>query len=131
VSLSAWEQRNLDSIKDGLAGSDPGLATLLATFNQLASGEEMPTLEEIRAGLRGVTRCPGRKLRHSRWGTADRAYQRLGLQWAAMLLWLLMTISLITAGLLLSQDSGQSACPRSWAVICVDSATAHTSHPAP
>ena len=60
MSLSAWEQRNLHSIKDGLAGSDPGLATLLATFNQLASGEEMPALEEIRAGLRGVARGPGR-----------------------------------------------------------------------
>lgn len=65
--LSAWEQRTLDSIKDGLAGSDAGLTALLTTFNQLASGEEMPTLEEIRAGLRGVTRCPGRKRRHPRW----------------------------------------------------------------
>jgi hypothetical protein len=131
VSLSAWEQRNLDSIKDGLAGSDPGLATLLATFNQLASGEEMPTFEEIRAGLRGVTRGPGRKRRQPRWGTPGRGYQHLGLQWAAVLLWLLTTISLITVGLVLSQVGGQSACPRSWAVICVDSATAHTSHPAP
>jgi hypothetical protein len=131
VSLSAWEQRNLDSIKDGLAGSDPGLATLLATFNQLASGEEMPTLEKLRAGLRGVTRRPGRKRRHSRWGTLGRVYQRIGLQWAALLLWLLITISLVTAGLVLSRSGGQTACPRSWSVICVDSATAHTSHPAP
>jgi hypothetical protein len=130
MSLSAWEQRNLDSIKDGLAGSDPGLATLLATFNRLASGEEMPTLEKVRASSREVTRCPGRKRRYPRWGTGDRVYQRLGLQWAALLLWLLITISLITVGLVLSRGGGQSACPRSWAVICVDSATAHTSHPA-
>jgi hypothetical protein len=75
MSLSAWEQRNLDSIKDGLAGSDPGLA--------------------------------------------------------ALLLGLLATISLITVGLVLSRGSGQGACPRSGAVICVDSATADTSHPAP
>ena len=106
-------------------------ATLLATFNQLASGEEMPTLEKVQAGLRGVTRCPGRKRRHPRWGTAGRVYQRLGLQWAAFLLWLLITISLITVGLVLSRGGGQSACPRSWAVICVDSTTAGTSHPAP
>jgi len=106
VSLSAWEQRNLDSIKDGLAGSDPGLATLLATFNQLASDEKMPVLEEIRV---------------------DR---RLGLPWAALLLWLLVSISLITVGVVTSRG-GQSACPRSWAVICVDSATVVTSHPAP
>ncbi len=121
MSLSAWEQRNLDSIKDGLAGSDAGLAALLATFNQLASGEEMPTLEETGAGLRGITRCPGRKRWHPRWSTAGRGYQRPGCQWAALLLWLLITISLITAGLVLSRG-GQSGCPRSWAVICVDSA---------
>ena len=131
MSLSAWEQRNLDSIKDGLAGSDPGLATLLATFNQLASGEEMSALEEIRAGLRGVTRGPGHKRRQPRRGAASRVHQRVGLQWAAVLLWLLTTISLITVGLVLSQGGGQGICPRSWAVICVDSATAHTSHPAP
>jgi Protein of unknown function (DUF3040) len=106
VSLSAWEQRNLDSIKDGLAGSDPGLATLLATFNQLASDEKMPVLEEIRV---------------------DR---RLGLPWAALLLWLLVSISLITVGVVTSRG-GQSACPRSWAVICVDSTTVGTSPPAP
>ena len=136
MSLSAWEQRNLDSIKDGLAGSDPGLATLLATFNQLASGEEMSALEEIRAGLRGVTRGPGHKRRQPRRGAASRVHQRVGLQrvglqWAAVLLWLLTTISLITVGLVLSQGGGQGVCPRSWAVICVDSATAHTSHPTP
>jgi Protein of unknown function (DUF3040) len=131
VSLSAWEQRNLDSIKDELAGSDPGLATLLATFNQLTSDEEMPTIEEIRAGLRGVTRCPDRTRRHPRWGTAGRVYQRLGLQWAVLLVGLLTTISLITVGVVLSRGGGQGACPRSWAVICVDSATAPTSHPAP
>ena len=131
MSLSAWEQRNLDSIKDGLAGSDPGLATLLATFKQLASGEEMSALEEIRAGLRGVTRGPGHKRRQPRRGAASRVHQRVGLQWAAVLLWLLTTISLITVGLVLSQGGGQGVCPRSWAVICVDSATAHTSHPTP
>lgn len=130
MSLSAWETRNLDSIKDGLAGSDPGLAALLATFNQLASGEEMPALEEIRAGLRGVTRWPGRKRRHPRRGTAGRVYRRLSLRWAPLLLWLLITISLITVGLVFSREGGQTACPRSWAVICVDSAIAHTSHPA-
>jgi hypothetical protein len=131
VSLSAWEQRNLDSIKGGLAGSDPGLATLLATFNQLASGGEMPALEEIRAGLRGVARGPGHRRRQPRWGTAGQVHQRVGLQWAAVLLWFLVTISLIAVGLVLSRGGGQGACPRSWAVICVDSATAHTSHPTP
>jgi hypothetical protein len=42
MSLSAREQQALNSIRDGLAGSDPELATLLATFTDQASGEEMP-----------------------------------------------------------------------------------------
>ena len=50
MSLSAWEQQALDSIKDGLAGSDPELAALLSAFTQLASGEEMPDREKVRAG---------------------------------------------------------------------------------
>jgi hypothetical protein len=36
MSLSAWEQQALDSIKDGLAGSDPDLAALASAFNCLA-----------------------------------------------------------------------------------------------
>ena len=37
MSLSAWEQQVLDSIKDDLAGSDPRLVALLDTFTRLAS----------------------------------------------------------------------------------------------
>jgi hypothetical protein len=48
MSLSAREQQALNSIRDGLAGSDPELATLLATFTEQASGEEMPPRENIR-----------------------------------------------------------------------------------
>ena len=50
MSLSTSEQRALDSIKDGLAGSDPQLIALLTTFTRLASGEEMQAREEIQAG---------------------------------------------------------------------------------
>jgi hypothetical protein len=42
MSLSTWEQQALDSIKDGLAGSDPELTALLTTFTLLAADEEMP-----------------------------------------------------------------------------------------
>ena len=47
MSLSAREQQALDSIGDELAGADPKLASLLATFARLASGEEMPVREKI------------------------------------------------------------------------------------
>jgi hypothetical protein len=131
VSLSAWEQRTLDSIKDELACSDPGLATLLVTFNRLASSEQMPAREEIRAGLRGIVPCSRRKWRHPRWGKADRVCQRVGLRWAALLLWLLISISLVTVALVLSRGSNQGACPQSWATVCADLAPVHSSHSAP
>ena len=38
TSLSAWEQQALNSIKDGLASSDPTLVARLAIFTRLASG---------------------------------------------------------------------------------------------
>src|SRR5262249_495098 len=49
MSISPKEQQALASIEDGLAGSDPKLASLLATFTRLASDEEMPVREKIRA----------------------------------------------------------------------------------
>ena len=47
MSLSAREQQALESIEDGLAESDPGLASRLGIFSRLASGEEMPERDEI------------------------------------------------------------------------------------
>lgn len=51
MSLGAWERQALDSIRDGLAGSDPQLAALLTTFTELASGEEMPVRKRVRGEL--------------------------------------------------------------------------------
>ena len=56
MSLSPKEQQALASIEDGLAGSDPKLASLLATFARLASGEEMPVREKIQAIRHRATR---------------------------------------------------------------------------
>jgi hypothetical protein len=78
VSLSAREQQALNSIRDGLAGSDPDLATLLATFTEQASGEEMPVRENIR-----VT---------PRWGSPR----------YPLVLWLLIAVVLIGVALALS-----------------------------
>ena len=57
MSLSTWEQQALDSIKDGLAGSDPELTALLTTFTQLAAGEEMPPRVTLRTGHGGPSRA--------------------------------------------------------------------------
>ena len=61
MSLSAWEQQAMDSIKEGLAGSDPMLVARLAIFTRLASSEEMPPRERIQAGSRAVRRCRARR----------------------------------------------------------------------
>jgi len=99
MSLSAWEQQALDSIKDGLAGSDPELAALLSAFTGLASGEDMPDRERVRAGSRPALR----RLRRARWrSSVHRMCQRLGIQRAALLLWLLTTAALIAVALALN-----------------------------
>jgi hypothetical protein len=50
MTLSAHERRELDSISQGLAVSDPGLAGLLGTFTRLTTSEVMPGHEQIAAG---------------------------------------------------------------------------------
>ena len=78
MSLSAREQQALNSIRDGLAGSDPELATLLATFTEQPSGEDLPVRENIRA------------IPH--WGIPR----------YALVLWLLITVVLIGVALAFS-----------------------------
>jgi len=108
MSLSPREQHALDSIGERLAGSDPELAALLATFTRLASGEEMPDRGPVRARQgrhphRGKMRRPAR-----------RAYQRLGIYRVALLLWVVITIALITTAMALDRSS-QDGC--SWVAI--------------
>jgi hypothetical protein len=119
MSLSPWEQHALDSIKDGLAGSDPDLTALLATFTRLASGEEMPAHEPVRARKR---RHPHRE--KMRWH-AHRVYHRLGFPRVALLLWLLITIALIMTAVAFDRG-GQDGCTEPWVPV---SATAHNSCP--
>lgn len=121
MSLSTWEQQALNSIKDGLAGSDPQLAALLSTFTRLASGEEMPVQEDILAGSR-------RKPIHRR-RIGARRHSRLMLGYVGMprvILALLFVIigALITVALLLSHsDGGQATCTESWPPVCSQSAS--------
>ena len=126
MSLSAREQQALESIKDGLAGSDPELVALLVTFTRLVAGEEMPAREKIRPRLRESTRQSRRNRRRPRRdrGKALRLYQRLGFKRVALLLWLLIAISLIAVGVSLSRgvsQGPQARCTESWAAFCADS----------
>ncbi|MGH3185253.1 MAG: DUF3040 domain-containing protein [Streptosporangiaceae bacterium] len=117
MSLSTREQQALDLIEDGLAGSDPALAALLATFTRLTSGEVMPAREKI-----GAT---GRDTRGAR-----RLYQRLGLCRAALLLWLLIAIALIAFALAANRGGSGGACTKSLATVCAAPAPAHSPRPA-
>ena len=64
MSLRAWEQDALNSIKNGLADSDPALVARLAMFTRLASAEDMPVREKIQAVKLGVAR---RRRRCTTW----------------------------------------------------------------
>ncbi len=128
MSLDAWEQQALDSIKDGLTGSDPDLAALLAVFTRLASDDDMPDREEIRPGSRRALR----RLRRARWRAAFRRVgQRLGLQRAALLLWLLTTAALIAVALALNDTGGHAPCAGLVIPACAVQAPGHSAGPTP
>lgn len=123
MSLNAWEQQALDSIKDGLTGSDPELAALLSAFTQLASDEEVPDREEIRPGSRPALW----RLRRARWRLSmRRVARRLGLQRAAVLLWLLAATAVIAVALALGAGGGHGTCTETAALICVSPAPGHS-----
>ena len=64
MSPVGWEHQTLDSIARALGGSDPKLASLLATFSALASSEQMPAHEKVRSPLRHPARGRPRPRRH-------------------------------------------------------------------
>ena len=111
MSLSTWERQALDSIKDGLAGSDPELATLLTTFTRLAADEEMPKRATLQARSRRAIQRSRRSGRR-RAAQAGQAYQRLRSR-HAVLAWLLVTMVMIGTALVLSRGNGQAACSSS------------------
>ena len=115
MGLNPWEQHALDSIKDRLTGSDPELAALMGTFTRLTSGEEMPDREPVQLRKR---RPPHRGKRQPHQGKlsghAYRVYHRLGFHRVALLLWLVITIALITTAMALDRSS-QDGC--SWVAI--------------
>jgi Protein of unknown function (DUF3040) len=135
MSHSAREQQTLDSIEDGLAGSDPHLTAMLGIFTQLASGEEMPAREKISVSWQQATSRARRNRRHPRRNKTSRQvhrmYRRLGFGRAALLLWLLITIALIAIGPVLSRGGSGDACASIWVAACAGSAPAHNSGSTP
>jgi len=118
MSLSAWEQDALDSIRNGLADADPALVARLAMFTRLASGEDMPVREKIQAVKQQVAR-------------RRRMYQRLGVGRGMLLVWLVTTLTLITAALASSRGDGPRSCAASFATLCGATAAAQPAQPIP
>jgi Protein of unknown function (DUF3040) len=124
MSLSTWEQRALDSIKDDLASCDPALVARLTVFTRLASGEAMPAREKIHVGSRRAVRRSRPGPRHTR-----RGYQRPGLRQAVLLLWLVSTVAVIAIALACNHGGGQGTCTGSWATFCAGATSAPSSVP--
>jgi hypothetical protein len=108
MSSNEWEQDALDSIKDGLAGSDPVLAARLAMFTRLTSGEAMPMRAKLQAVSRRMVRRRG----------AGRLYQSTRLTWAMLLVWLVTTTALIATVLVSSRAGSHLSCAGSWGTLC-------------
>lgn len=128
MGLSAWEQQALDLIRNGIAGSDPELTSLLSAFTRLASDEEMPDREMVLAGPQRALR----RLRHTgQRSSLSRVCRRLGFQRAALLLlWLLTTAALIAVVLVLSTGSDHgSTCTEPMATACAGPAPGHSPGP--
>ncbi len=117
MSLTAWEQDALDSIKDRLASSDPTLVARLTIFARLASGEEMPAREKIQPGAGRVVRRS-----HPDASRGRPLYQRLGWPQAALLVWLVTTVVLIAVALASNRGS-QGGCTEGWATFCSGAAS--------
>jgi hypothetical protein len=123
MSLNKPEmQAALGSIEDGLAGSDPRLASMLNIFSRLAAGEEMPADEKTRVRCgRPTAHRPRRAHRRPRRRTARpqtrRRYARLGWQQARLLLWAVISAALLAIALVLNA-SGHKTCVRSMGMAC-------------
>jgi len=105
MGMNGRERHTLGSIEDRLAGSDPMLASMLAIFSRLNSGEEMPGREKIK-GPRQRTLPSGGRMR---WATALRP--------AMLSLWLIVSAGLIATALVLSA-SGHGACTQFIGTVC-------------
>jgi hypothetical protein len=122
MSLNEPQKQALGWIEDGLAGSDPRLASMLSIFSRLAAGEDMPAREKIpvRRG-QPAAHCPRRARRHPRRDIAlpqaRRLYPRLGLQQAMLLLWVVISTGLLAVALVLSA-SGHKGCIQSMGTTC-------------
>jgi hypothetical protein len=118
--MSERERQALGSIEDGLAGSDPALASMLRIFSRLTSCEAMPAREKIQVRRRAAY-SPRRARRRPHHGTslrrAHQLYPRLGWQQAMLLVWAVVSAGLIAIALVLNAG-GHRACTPLIGTVC-------------
>jgi len=111
--MSERERRALGSIEDGLAGSDPALASMLGIFSRLTSREEMSAAREDPGAAAGCPQPAPRPAARPHHGTALRRahqlYLRLGWQQAMLLAWAVVSAGLIAVALVVNAG-GHGAC---------------------
>ena len=126
MSLSGPDRQALDGIEDGLAGSDPGLASMLNTFSRVTSAVAMPAHEKIRGrGKRLPGRSPRLTRRRPRRGIALPLARLVPARpaWppAMLALWFVISAGLLAVALTLNA-SGHEGCIPSVASACPSSA---------
>jgi hypothetical protein len=127
MSFNSWERRALARIEQSLSASAPVLVSMLAIFNRLTAGEDMPAHTRIRRRLLGWRSRRGRRqLSSPRYQQARqlRALQRLSR--ACLVLWVVFSVGMVTLAVVLS-GVGPQTCPAPWANAC--SRFAHGSAP--
>ena len=121
MSLSTWELQSLDSIKDGLTGSDPELAALLITFTRLTAGRgDAGRGRRCGPGRAGPSSGRAARARRGR-DQAGQAYQRLRSRYA-VLAWLLVTMVMIGTALALSRVTPVGLLPVLLGAACASAA---------
>lgn len=131
MSFNSWEQRTLADIEENLSASAPELASLLAIFNRLTAGEDMPAHARAPRHLLGARPRRGcRRPSSPRYQQARqlRALQRLSR--ACLVLWVIFSAGMVTIAVVLS-GVGSQACPASWAHACSRLVNGHGSHGGP
>jgi hypothetical protein len=114
VSLSARDRQALDLIAEDLAASDPRFAAKLSAFSKLTDGGEMPARERILAGRPAPIR--GLLVRDSR--SEGRTRPRRPLYLVTLVIWLVISVALISVALVLSHSGTAAACARGGATGC-------------
>jgi hypothetical protein len=117
MSLRPRDRQALNSITEGLAGSDPTLVKLLDTFTRLTAGEAMPSREHVEG--RGRIR-----------GGVCRVARRMGPGGIMMVVWLVITVLLVSLAVFWG-NSDRLPCSASQAMGCAQPAPSAAAHPGP